>query len=268
MRIDTEKAAVANRVLAFGTGAFVPVVALLMFLTVWEVSVRVLAVSALILPPPSAVIGRLFGEFGYLLKHAGITMLESVLGFLLGGGAACALAILFQFSRTAERAIYPYAIALKAIPLVALAPLVVVWFGTGLASKVVLAAIISFFPILVNFVHGLRSVEQDALDLMSTFSASSWQILTKVRLPNALPDLFAGMKISSSFAVVGAVVAEFVGSQAGIGFVVKSSSYYLDTDIMFAAIVVAALSGLLFFGLIGILERRLVFWRGALETSP
>lgn len=244
-----------------------PMLAFAVFIAIWQILVRVAAISPLILPEPLPVARTLFAQAPYLLQHSGVTLLEAVLGFLLGGAFAVALALLFQFSRTATQAIYPYVIALKAIPLVALAPIVVVWFGTGLLSKVVLAAIISFFPILVNGVHGLNSVEREALDLMSTFSATSWQVLVKLRLPHALASLFAGAKISSTFAVIGAVVAEFIGSERGIGYVVKSSSYYLDTDLTFAAIVVAALTGLIFFWVVSFTERLAVFW-SVEEESP
>ena len=209
----------------------------------------------------------LIDQFGYLVTHGSITLFESVLGFLLGGFIAISFAFLFQFFPKTKQAIYPYAILIKAIPLVALAPLVVLWFKAGLLSKIILAAIISFFPILVNSVQGLSSVEPEALDLMATFSASKWKVLTKLRIPNALPSLFAGMKISSSFAVVGAVVAEFIGAQRGIGYVIKSSSYYLETDLTFAAIIVAALTGLFFFGTIVLIERKIVFWQPSSESN-
>jgi len=239
----------------------VPCLALIIFLLGWELLIRIFAIPALIFPSPSLVVKALFGQFGYLVSQGSVTLLESVLGFLLGGIAAFILATVFLFSATAEQAIYPYAIALKGIPLVALAPLIVLWFGTGLLSKILLAAIISFFPILVNTVEGLKSVDPEALELMAMFSASPLQVFLKLRFPQALSSLFAGMKVSSTFAVVGAVVAEFVGSQSGIGYVIKSSSYYLDTDLTFAAIIVTAVISLVFFWAIKLLERKVVFWK-------
>ena len=244
----------------------IPVVALAAFLTVWDVTIRMFSVNEMILPSPTQVFLALKSQFAHLVWHGMITLFEAALGFLVGGVAAVVLAVLFQFSKTAERAVYPYAIALKAIPLVALAPLVVVWCGSGLLSKVMLAAVISFFPILVSAAQGMASVETEALDLMATLSASKWQILVRVRFPTALPSLFAGMKISSTFAVVGAVVAEFVGSQSGIGSIVKTSSYYLDTDVSFAAIIVMAIVSLLFFGGICLIERKVIFWIDSKDT--
>jgi NitT/TauT family transport system permease protein len=239
----------------------IPLVALIIFLAGWEIAVRRLSVSPLILPPPTAIASIITNQFGSLITHSGITLLESVLGFSLGCVTAFALATLFVFSRVAEQALYPYAIALKAIPLVALAPIVVIWFGTGLFSKVVLASVIAFFPILVNTIDGLKSVEPEALELLTMLSASKWQIFTKLRIYTALPSIFAGMKVASSFAVVGAVVAEFISSDQGIGFVIKSSTYYLETDLTFAAIIVSALIGLIFFWLISFLESRVIFWK-------
>lgn len=239
----------------------IPLVTLFIFLSTWQFSTKILSISPLILPPPSLVTKTLIEKLVYLIAQGGITLLESVLGFLLGCLTAVVLATIFLFSKTAEQGIYPYAIALKGIPLVALAPLAVLWFGTGLFSKILLAAIISFFPILVNTVNGLRSVEPEALELMATFSASPIQVFQKLRLPSALSSLFAGMKVSSTFSVVGAVVAEFIGSQKGIGYVIKSSSYYLDTDLTFAAIIVTALISLTFFWLIEFLESKLIFWK-------
>lgn len=242
-----------------------PILTLILFLGGWELLTCALSISPLILPPPSLVMQTLFERIGYLITQGGVTLLASVLGFLLGCIAAIILAIVFIFSETAEQAIYPYTIALKGIPLVALAPLVVLWCGTGLLSEILLAAIISFFPILVNTVNGLRSVESEALELMATFSASKIQVFQKVRLPTALSSLLAGMKVSSTFAVIGAVVAELVGSQQGIGYVIKSSSYYLETDLTFAAIIITALISLIFFWAIELLEHKLIFWKNIPE---
>lgn len=240
---------------------FIPLIALIIFLGAWEISTQIWSISPLILPPPSKIGQTLFEKLGFLITQGSITLLESVLGFLLGCVSAVVLATLFLFSKTAEEAIYPYAIALKSIPLIALAPLAILWFGTGLFSKILLAAIISFFPILVNTVDGLRSVEPEALELMSTFSASKVQVFQKLRLPRALSSLFAGMKISCTFSVVGAIVAEFISAQSGIGYVIKSSSYYLDTDLTFAAIIVTALISLIFFWVIQFLEKKFIFWK-------
>lgn len=141
-----------------------------------------------------------------------------------------------------------------------MAPLLVLWFGTGLFSKIVAAALVCFFPILVNTVKGLGSVNNDALDLFKSYSATKWQIFTKLRLPNSLPYIFSALKISTGLAVVGAVVGEFVGASKGIGYVILVSSYHLETTTMFAAIIMSALAGVLFFWLISVLEKKFIFW--------
>lgn len=240
---------------------FIPAMALILFLAAWHFACIFFAIDRLILPLPTEVFFALIHNFGSLLKHGGITLFEAMLGFLLGGGAGFILGTLFYFSSTIRQALYPYAIALKAVPLIALAPLIVVWCGTGLMSKVVLAAIISFFPILVNTVQGLASVEPEALDFMATLSANRWQTFRKLNLPHALTSIFAGMKISCTFSVVGAVVAEFIGSTQGIGYIIKSTSYYFETDLMFAGILIAACTGLIFFSIISILHNKIVFWQ-------
>lgn len=227
----------------------------------WEVIILLFNLSPLILPSPQKTLSALIGHSGQLLSHGLLTLFESVMGFLLGASFAIGLSILFLFSNKSERALYPYAIAMKAIPLVALAPIVVAWFGGGIVSKVVLSAVISFFPVLVNSIDGFKSVEPEALELMQSFSATRWQTFTKLQWPNALPHIFAGLKIASSYSVVGSVVAEFVNAQAGIGYLIKSSSYYLDMDITFAAILVAGFIGIAFFGIVSWLQTVIVFWK-------
>jgi len=237
-----------------------PVLAVLIFIFLWDISIRLFNVSHLILPSPMAVLNAIGENTSYLVKHSAVTLLEAAGGFVLGSTVACVLAVLFFFSKQLENALYPYAISMKAIPLVALAPVVVAWCGGGYESKVILAAVISFFPVLVNANDGFKAVDKDALELMHSLSASKWDIFCRLQLPQALPQLFAGLKIASSFSVVGAVVAEFVNAEAGIGFAIKSTSYYLDTDLTFAAIFFAALIGLLFFGFISLLQKKFTPW--------
>ena len=231
------------------------------FFITWESIVRFSSISFLIVPPPSAVLRVFMTRGDYLFNNAAQTVIEAAFGFLIGASAGIILATLFIFSKIVEDALYPYAIALKAVPLVAIAPIVVTWFGTGILSKIVLAAIISFFPVLVNTVEGLKSTEPEPIALFESWSASSWQVFTKLRLPYALPSIFSGLKIASSLAGIGAVVAEFIGAQAGIGHVIKSSTYFLSTDVTFAAIIVSALIGIAFFAVVSIIERKVVFWR-------
>ena len=187
-------------------------------------------------------------------------MLEAVLGFLLGSAAAYLTAVAFVHTRLIQDAFFPYAVALKSTPLIAIAPLIVLWFGNGILSKVVMSALVAFFPVLVNTVKGLSSIDKEVLDLMKSFSASRWQVFAKIRFYNSLGYLFSALKISTSLAVVGAVIGEFTGATQGIGHLISTSSYYLETPLMFAGIVMISLGGILFFWLVGFLESKIVFW--------
>lgn len=237
-----------------------PAISLVAFLALWELAGRVFHFNAVVLPLPSQIAGAFLASYPVILRETGITMLEAILGFFLGSGIAYLLAIAFIHSRLAQEAIYPYAVALKSTPLIALAPLLVLWFGNGLLSKIVMAALVAFFPVLVNAVSGLTAVDQEALDLMRSLSASRWQVLLKIRVPNSLGYLFASLKIASSLAVVGAVIGEFTGSTQGIGHLINTSSYYLETPLMFAAIIAIALGGIVFFYAAAVLERKIIFW--------
>jgi ABC-type nitrate/sulfonate/bicarbonate transport system, permease component len=241
--------------------ALAPAVTALVLLSIWELTYRVFDFNEIILPAPSAIGVAFATNLASLVSETSITMLESVLGFLLGSGAALVLAVVFVHSRLMQDALYPFAIALKSTPLVALAPVLVIWLGNGLLSKVVMAAIVAFFPVLVNAVKGLISIDAEAADLMKSLSASRWQVLIKIRLPASLGYVFSSLKIASALAVVGAVIGEFTGATRGIGNIIKTSSYYLDTPLMFAAIGMIALGGILFFGVVAWLERRIVFWQ-------
>lgn len=238
-----------------------PLITLALFVTIWELGVKISSISPLILPSLSSILSKIPEQFGYLITNGAVTLLESVLGFSLGLVLAITFSTVFVFYPIIEQALYPYLVGLRAIPLVAIAPLIVVWVGGNLFSKVLLAAIISFFPILINTIQGMNSLSSEELELMKMLSASPWQTFLLIRTKATLPYLFSGMKISSTFAVIGAIVAEFTGSDQGIGYVIKSSSYYLDTSLTFSAIAVAAFIGITFFSVISVLEKKIVFWK-------
>lgn len=239
----------------------VPTVTLIGLLCLWEAADWLFDFNKVVFPAPSEIIAALLENYSLLLQETGITMLEAILGFLLGSVSAYLLAIAFVHSQIIKEAVYPYAIALKSTPLIAIAPLLVLWFGNGILSKVVMSALVAFFPVLVNSVSGLSAMEAEVFDLMQSLSASQWQILTKIRIPYSLGYLFASLKIASSLAVVGAVIGEFTGSTQGIGYLINTSSYYLETPLMFAGIGMISIAGIFFFGLIAYLEKRIVFWQ-------
>lgn len=236
---------------------------LLLFISVvltWELVVQVFNVPNYVIPAPHEVAVTIKASALDLLENTGITMLEAVLGFLLGSIFGFVSAIGFAHSRTIEKSAYPYMIALKAIPLVAIAPLLSLWFGNGILGKVVMAGLMCFFPTLVNTTIGLKAINEEALGLMNSMSASIWQIFVKLRLPTSLPYFFSALKISSTLAVVGAIVAELVGSNRGIGYTILIATYHLNTNMLFAAIAAASIGGIIFFSIIGFLEKRFLYW--------
>jgi NitT/TauT family transport system permease protein len=239
----------------------IPVSTFILFILFGEVIVKVFDIPTITLPAPHAIALALIDNWETLILNTGITMLEAILGFLLGSAIAFGLAIVFVHSPNIRLAIYPYAVALKSTPIIAIAPLLILWFGNGLESKIVMSALVAFFPVLVNSVDGLASIEPELIDLLKSLAATKRQILYKIRIPNSLPNVFTALKISSTLSVVGAVIGEFTGASKGIGFVINTASYYLNTDIMFAAILLISLGGILFFYLINYLEKKLVFWK-------
>lgn len=238
----------------------IPILFFIGILLVWETLVLLFNIPKYILPTPTNIISGIINNFGSLLTHTGITMFEAVSGYLIASVLSFVGAILFVHSKTIERGLYPFAIALTTTSIIALAPVLILWFGTGLSSKIATTVIICFFPILVNTVKGLKSIDRDALDLFRSYSATKWQIFTKLRFFNALPYLFSALKISTSLAVVGAIIGEYVGSTRGIGHLILVSSYHLNTTTMFAAITLSALAGLLFFWIIAFIESKVIFW--------
>jgi NitT/TauT family transport system permease protein len=240
---------------------------IVLLLVAWEYAVELFKLPEYLLPKPTVIGATLVANGATLLPHAGITAFEAGVGFLLGSVVGVALATLFVHSRTFELGLYPYAIALKSVPIVAIAPLLIVWFGNGLLPKIVVAAIISFFPVVVNTVKGLRSVDAEAFDLFDSLSASRSQIFFKLRVPTSLPYVFAALRISSTLAVIGAIVGEFAGADKGLGFFIMISSRRLETVDMFVGILLSSLLGIGFFYGIAILERLAIPWGHDGETE-
>jgi len=201
-----------------------------------------------------------YAEGGALWPHFFETGMETLLGFLLGSAIALIVGAAVAEFRTLERFIYPYVVALQSMPKVALAPLLIVWCGFGLLSKVVLVALICFFPMFVNVVAGLHSSRAELIDLYTAFSASRWQVFLDVKLPSALPSIFAGLQISLVLALLGAVVGEFVASQKGLGSLIQAASLNFDVPVMFACMVTLAVMGATASALMRALQRHFLFW--------
>ena len=231
------------------------------FVLAWEALVRLLHVRPIMLPPPSTVFLELWTERSWYLDHAWYTLLTTLAGFALAVVFGVATAVLLVSSRWFESAIYPLIIAMNSVPKVAVAPLFVIWLGTGAEPKISIAFLIAVFAIIVDTVHGLRSVPGDVLDLGRVLKGSALDFFFKVRLPSALPSILTGMKVAISLALIGAIVGEFVASQRGLGYVILSAQGTFDTPRVFAAIILLVIMGIALFGALVWLERAATPWR-------
>ncbi|RIV37627.1 ABC transporter permease [Micromonospora radicis] len=228
----------------------------------WEYGTQLLAVDEYVLPRPSQIVEALQRQLTdeQFWGHLWVTTQEALLGFVIGVGAAVLLGTFISQIKVVEATLMPYIVAFQTVPKVALAPLFVLWFGFGLTSKVVMAAVISFFPMLVNVIEGLRAADADRIQMLTVFGASKTQIFRMVRLPSALPFIFAGLDIGIVFAILGAVVGEFIGAKEGLGYLLLQTNYNFDIAGMFAVLVVLSVMGLLAHFVIRLLQRRLAFW--------
>jgi NitT/TauT family transport system permease protein len=246
----------------------VPVIFGLTILILWEGLVRGLNVSPVILPPPSAVAVRFAESLPILWGDFVQTAVKGALsGYLMGCAAAFGTAILIDRSPFLQRGLLPVGNFVAALPIVGIAPIMVMWFGFDWQSKAAVVVVMVFFPMLVNTVAGLKASDAMQRDLMATYSASYTQTLLKLRLPAAMPFVFNGLKIASTLALIGAIVAEFFGSPTlGMGFRINASIGQLALDMIWAEIVVAAIAGSAFYGLVAMIEKRVTFWHPSQRT--
>lgn len=246
----------------------VPVIFGLTILILWEGLVRGLNVSPVILPPPSAVAVRFADSLPILWSDFVQTAVKGALsGYLIGCAAAFATAIVIDRSPFLQRGLLPVGNFVAALPIVGIAPIMVMWFGFDWQSKAAVVVVMVFFPMLVNTIAGLKASDAMQRDLMATYSANYWQTLLKLRLPAAMPFVFNGLKIASTLALIGAIVAEFFGSPTvGMGFRINASIGQLALDMIWAEIVVAAIAGSAFYGLVAMIEKRVTFWHPSQRT--
>jgi len=240
-----------------------PLGAVLLFLLLWWQAVVQFEIKPFIAPSPVAVATVLVERFGILMANLLPTAIEAVCGFLLGNIAAISLATVFVYRKTAEEALFPIAVMVNTIPVVAKAPILVLLLGNGMEPKIAIAAIICFFPTLVNMTRGLRDVRPEQLELMRILSATPREVFFRIRVPNALPYLFSALKIAASTAVIGAIVGEWIGSNVGIGALIIQATYNFDSPLLYATIVVGSTFSALFFGVISLAERRMLRWHSA-----
>jgi NitT/TauT family transport system permease protein len=229
----------------------------------WQFVVWAFKIPTFMAPSPVDVAYAFRDNAGILWTNMLPTILEAFLGFVFGNLVAILLAIWFVHSATAEKAFYPIAVFIKAIPIIALAPILVLIFGNGLAPKIIIAGLICFFPTLVNMVQGLKSAGPAMLDLMRVLSASNTEILWKVRLPSSMPFLFAALKIAATSSVMGAIVAEWIGSSFGLGALIIEATYNFRSPLLYATVVIAAVLAVVLFFIVSVIEARMIRWKPA-----
>jgi NitT/TauT family transport system permease protein len=229
-------------------------------LLVWAALVYIFKVPPFVAPSPQLVAWTLYDKFGLLMTNLWPTAVQAVLGFLLGNMAAIAIATVFVHKKTVEEAFFPVVVLVNTIPVVAKAPILVLLLGNGMEPKIAIAALICFFPTLVNMVRGLESVNPQAMELMRVLSASQWEIYFKLRLQNSIPYLFSALKIAASTAVIGSIVGEWIGSTVGIGALIIQATYAFDSALLYATVIVGSTFSVLFFLSITMIERLVVRW--------
>jgi len=236
---------------------------LALFLLGWDLTARLSNLPSFILPSPADVWSRFMSALndGSLLVNAGVTLLEVLVGLLAGSLFATVTGYLVAKSRLLENLLSPYLVASQAVPLVAIAPLLVIWFGPGLFSKVLICALIVFFPVLVNTVVGIRAVPASLHDLMKSLRATNGQIALKLEIPAALPVFLGGLRVGATLSVIGAVVGELVGSDAGLGFLVNVGRGQYDTALVFVAVFTLIALALALYGIVAWIERKLLVWQ-------
>lgn len=229
-------------------------------LVLWELGVRIFGVPAYIAPAPSQVAAEFVAKFDILWANFIPTFYEAVLGFIAGNLAAILIAVAFVHNRKVEKAFFPLAVFINTIPILAIAPILVLIFGSGLTAKVVIAGLICFFPTLVNMVRGLESVSPQSLELARILSASKSEVFWKIRLPSSLPFLFSALRIAATTCVIGAIVGEWVGADVGLGALIIDSTFNFRSALLYATVFMASGLSVLLFALVALVERLVVRW--------
>lgn len=242
---------------------FLVIISVLLVLAIWQLAVILGGFPSFILPAPALVYQRLVQALfdGTLLRNSLVTLAEVLLGLALGVSVATVLGYLLAKSLHLERLLSPYIIASQSIPIVAIAPLLVIWFGPGLISKILICSLVVFFPVLINTVVGMRAVSDDLRDLMRSLHATRWQTLRILEIPAALPVFLGGLRIGATLSVIGAVVGEFVGAKSGLGFLINVGRGMYDTALVFVAVFTLILMAMGLYGLVALMEKRLLRWQ-------
>ncbi len=258
---DTPKAETAARAIKVGLIKNVlPFAGILTFLVVWQLVVIIYKMPPYLLPTPTAIAAAFVDEFPTLLSNGWVTVYEMLVGYAMAVGIAIPLAIAITSSRRFNEFVMPTVLFFQIVPKVAIAPLFLVWFGVGSTPKILVAFLISFFPIVIDTAVGLRSMSTEMADLARSMGATRMQIFTQFRLPTSLPYLFSGLKVAATLAIAGTVVGEFVGADSGLGYLLLVTNSNLETALMFATIVALTIIGLVFYYIVELLEGLLIPW--------
>jgi len=232
----------------------------IVLLIVWDVLVRINDVPSWLLPSPSEIFNAMLDNARILTSHSITTLIEVILGFVIALFVGLLLSSAITLSSTIEKSFYPFIIASQTIPIIVIAPMLLVWVGYGLMPKIIVVALISFFPIVVNTVDGMKSIDMDLEKLFRTMGASNWDIFRKIRIPNSLPYMFSGLRVAISISVIGAVIGEWVGSSEGLGYLMIRSKPQFQTELVFAAIFILSIMGIILFFGIGLVEKLFIPW--------
>jgi NitT/TauT family transport system permease protein len=260
-------AAIRVRLVRFAESMWRPALLLAAIFGVWWVVADRELVANYLVPRPGQVYDILTGEWSFLMRQTWVTFYETVLGFVLAAAFGLLAAVLIVYSRGMDKAIYPLVLFAQVIPKIAIAPLLIVWFGLGLTPKIMLAVLIAFFPVVISGVAGLRSTDPELLDLSATMGASAWKTFRKIRFPNALPHLMAGLKVAVTLAVTGAVVGEFVGATEGLGYVLVVANGNLDAPMLFADLLLMSAIGIVLFVVVEVAEALLIPWHASRRAA-
>jgi len=247
--------------------ALYPLATVVLFVAAWYLAVLAFGVPGYLLPLPEAVFARVVDDFWFLLRHAWVTTYETLGGFALSILVGVPLAVLIVSSSVFDKAIMPWLVLSQTFPKVALAPLIIVWFGLGIFPKLIVTFLVAFFPIVISTVVGLRSMERDTFELAHSMRATWLQVFWHFRLPLALPSLFAGLKVSVAFAVVGAVIAEWVGANEGLGYLLMLANGNLDTPLLFAVLAMLMVMGVVLYYTVELVERVAIPWHATVRLK-
>jgi NitT/TauT family transport system permease protein len=244
-----------------------PASAILILIATWHFLVSYLGVPAYLLPPPASVAVRLWQDLGFLMGHSAATLIATIGGFLLSIVIGIPLGMLLVASRVLERSIMPLLVISQSFPKVAVAPLLVIWFGMGFMPKILIAFSVAFFPVVVGTIAGMKALDPDMYDLARTMQTTKANIFLRIRLPFAMPQIMSGVKVAVSFSTVGAVVAEWVGADKGLGYLLLWANANMDTPLLFAVLICLMAIGILLYYIVEFSERKLMPWHVSVRTN-